>query len=110
LHKPKWEEIRHNFLSTLIRVYQQSSARNGTLYVSLLDVRDEVSRQLKLSSLSFEDFLDRVMVELPSEDFPWSTALETDVREEQSKGAGLERRQVYYRNVPHSLIAMARLG
>ncbi|GAB4547138.1 MAG: hypothetical protein Kow0063_41750 [Anaerolineae bacterium] len=109
LHQPKWENIRSLFLDTLISVHQRHTMRSGTLYVSLLDVRDEVCRQLRLSSFSFDFFLERTMRELPAADFHWSVAVETDIREEQSSGSGQLRRPVYLDGVPHTLIALARL-
>ena len=66
-------------------------------------------RQLRLSSLGFDRFLERAVRELPVGDFPWSVALETDVLEGQSSGAGQLRRPVYLEGVPHTLIALARL-
>jgi len=109
LHQPTWNIMRIPFLSTLISVHQQQAMRSGALYVSLLDVRDEVCRQLRLSSLRFDRFLEQVVRELPISDFPWSVAIETDIREEQSSGAGQLRRPVYLRGVPHTLIALAHL-
>lgn len=110
LHQPKWSLMRGAFLTTLISVHQQHAARSGTLYVSLQDIRDEVCRQLRLSSLSFDDFLEKTLDELPSPDeYPWSVAIETDIREEQSGGAGPLRRPVYQEGIPHTLIALARL-
>jgi len=108
LHQPEWDEIRTPFVQTLIEVHRRISKSSGSLYVSLLDVRDEVCRQLRLSSSCFDHLLEQTMRELPSEDFPWSIAAETDVREDQSGGAGQMRRPVYLQNVPHSLIALAR--
>lgn len=109
LHQPTWNVMRASFLSTLISVHQRQAVRTGTLYVSLLDVRDEVCRQLRLSSLCFDRFLEQAVRELPARDFLWSVALETDVLEEQSSGAGQLRRPVYLEGVPHTLIALARL-
>lgn len=109
LHQPTWNVMRTSFLNTLIQVHQHQATRSGTLYVSLLDVRDEVCRQLRLSSLCFDRFLEQGARELPASDFPWSVALETDVLEEQSGGAGQLRRPVYLDQVPHTLIALARL-
>jgi len=109
LHQPTWEVVRELFLNTLIGVHRRQSMRSGALYVSLLDVRDEICRQLRLSSVCFDRFLEQAMHELPAGDFPWSVALETDVLEEQSSGSGQLRRPVYLEQVPHTLIALARL-
>ncbi len=109
LHRPAWTAVRDSFLSTLISVHRHYATHIGTLYVSLLDVRDEVCRQLRLSSLCFDYFLEQIVRELPARDFPWSVAVETDIREEQSSGAGQLRRPVYLEGVPHTLIALARM-
>lgn len=109
LHQPQWDDFRVLFLDALIDAHQRLSRRVGSLYVSLLDVRDETCRQLRLSALHFDDFLEHVLDEMPSSDFPWSISVETDIRAEQSSGYGLLRRPVYLDGVPHSLIALARL-
>ncbi len=109
LHQPTWVAMQKLFLDTLISVYQYQATRSVSRYVSLLDVRDEVCRQLRLSSLCFDHFLEQAVRELPGSDFPWSVALETDVLEGQSSGAGQLRRPVYVEDVPHTLIALARL-
>ena len=48
------ESKKRHFLGT----YQRYSRKAGALYVSLLDVRDEVCRQLKLSSILFDTFIE----------------------------------------------------
>lgn len=109
LHQPDWEATKNSFLSRLIAVHQQLATPNRLLYVSLLDVRDEVCRQLRLSSYCFDYFLEQALKELPSQNYPWSIAVETDIRREQSQGAGQLRRPVYLEGVPHSLLGLARL-
>ena len=109
LHQPDWATVRNRFLNTLVSVHQHSASRTGTLYVSLQDVRDEVCRQLRISSTSFDCFLAEVVRELPAEDFRWTIAVESDIRQDQSGGAGQSRRPVYLASVPHTLLAMARL-
>ncbi len=109
LHQPKWTIIRDKFLGTLVSVHSDCSAQTGVLYVSLLDVRDEVCRQLRLSALCFDRFLAQAIKDLPASDFPWSIAVETDIREQESGGAGQLRQPVYLDGVPHTLIALARL-
>jgi len=110
LHQPKWATVRRSFLQTLISVHHRITMNTETIYVSLLDVRDEVCRQLRLSPLTFDVLLGYAVRELPSDDFPWSVALETDIREELTTGSGQYRRPVYLDGVPHSLIGLARLG
>jgi hypothetical protein len=69
-----------------------------------------VCRQLRLSSICFDDFLKQAVQELPTNDFSWSIAVETDIREEQRSGFAQLRRPVYLDLVPHTLIALARLS
>ena len=110
LHQPDWLGVRRAFLQTLTSVHHRITLNTETLYVSLLDVRDEVCRQLRISSLCFDRFLNNAVQELPTDDFPWSIAVETDVRQDQNTGAGQFRRPVYLDGVPHTLIGLARLG
>lgn len=109
LHQPAWPIMRDEFWQTLIATHQRVSRQVGSLYVSLLDVRDEVCRQLRLSAAHFDEFLGAALQELPRHDFPWSISIETDIREEQRSGYGLLRRPVYIQGIPHTLIAVARL-
>jgi len=107
LHQPQWSVMRDAFWATLATTHRRVSLKARSLYVSLLDVRDEVCRQLRLSAITFDEFLDNALREPPRSDF--SISLETDIREEQRSGYGLLRRPVYIRGVPHALIAVARL-
>ena len=109
LHQPQWEELREEFCQTLFAVHQHISAQVNSLYVSLLDVRDEVCRQLRLSAARFDKFLALALDESLYSKSPLSISLETDIREEQRSGSGLLRRPVYIRSVPHALIALTRL-
>jgi len=109
LHQPTWDGIRERFVQTLIAVHQQLTARRGTLYVSLLAVRDEVCRQLRISSVAFDEFLGHTLDFLPATGFPWSIAVETDVREDQASAPAQYRRPVYVNGVPHFLLGLAHL-
>jgi len=109
LHQPGWSDIRIKYLDTLIAAYQLISKLRGTLYASLLDVRDEVCRTLRISPELFDLHLQKALDELPSNEYPWSIAVETDVREDEIAGAGQLRRGVYLKNIPHTLIALARI-
>ena len=92
-------------------VYSIISNRSGTLYVSLLDIRDEVCRRLRLSSVLFDDFLENLYRESitgnTKELLPLSISLESDIRPKQLEGSGLLRRPVYVSRVPYSIIAIA---
>jgi hypothetical protein len=109
LHQPSWESIHERYVQTLIAVHRQLTARHGTLYISLLAVRDEVCRQLRISSVTFDEFLGHTLDFLPAPGFSWSIAVETDVREDQSSAPAQYRRPVYLNGVPHSLLGLAHL-
>lgn len=110
LHQPEWSSCRERFWQSLVDVHRPISQRVRSRYVSLLDVRDEVCRQLRLSAARFEEFLERALNESPPANCPWYISAETDLREDLRSGAGLLRRPVYVRRVPHTLIALTRLG
>jgi hypothetical protein len=107
LHRPKWRVIEVNFLNILRQEYRRVSVRDGSLYVSIQDVRDEVCRQLRLSAATFDEFLEKTLRDslLPSSQ--WSISVETDVREDQ-KASQLVRRPVWIGGTAHSLIAMTK--
>lgn len=110
LYQPKWQDIRENFIDVLLETYQRYSRKDGALYISLLDVRDEVCRQLKLSSILFDSFLEsayRESIQEKSVLKHFAISLESDIRAEQQSGYGLLRRPVYISKVPHSLIAIS---
>lgn len=108
LYQPGWENHGELFLQTLIRTYRLISRRVGTLYVSLLDVRDEVCRQLRLSAALFDRFLARAFRESLRPEALQSISIETDIREDQRSGSGLLRRSVWIDGVPYSLVAIGR--
>lgn len=109
LHQPGWEKFHERFIQTLIAVHRQVAAKGGTLYVSLFSVRDEVCRQLRISSTTFDIFLGNALDFLPAPGFSWSIAVETDIREDQSSAPAQYRRPVYLNGVPHSLLGLAHL-
>lgn len=110
LHQSGWPVLRSLFLATLISVHQRIALATDTIYVSLPDVRDEVCRQLRISAILFDDYLKLAIDELPAKDFPWSIAIESDIREEQTSGPGQNRRPVYLDMIPHGLIGLAPLA
>lgn len=106
LHQPGWQSIKARFFETLYQEHHRASARVGSLYAPLLDVRDEVCRQLRLSANLFDDYLFEALHEslLPKSRF--SISLETDVREDQRMAYRIFRRPVWVNGTPYSLIAM----
>lgn len=110
LHSPSWStETRRQFIETLHLVYIGTKGRTKTLYVSLLDVRDEVCRRLRLSSLTFDEFLGQTIrySRDSTGDGAFAISVESDVRPNLQGGQGVFRRPVYLHNVPHSLIAIS---
>ena len=108
IHLPAWEGVRERFWQILIAAYQGVTKRVLSRYVSLLDVRDEVCRQLRLSTLAFDEHFARLLEE-PLLACSWQVSIETDVREGQQAGGQAERRPVYVNNTPYTLIALGRL-
>ena len=110
LYQPKWQDVRENFSNVLLDTYQRYSKKIGSLYIFLLDVRDEVCRQLKLSSILFDSFIEAAYRESIEEKTilrNFAISLESDIRAEQHTGYGLLRRPVYIAKIPHSLIAIS---
>jgi hypothetical protein len=108
LYQPEWENQGELFLKTLIQTHRLISRRVGTMYISLLDVRDEVCRQLRLSAALFDKFLTRAFRESLRPGADRSISIESDIREDQRSGSGLIRRPVWIAGVPYSLIAIGK--
>jgi predicted transcriptional regulator len=111
LHKlhyfqPNWLEFKLKFLTCLTRVYQNLHNKQRILYVSLQDVRDEVCRLLRISSILFEKFLEEAFRASLMREINFTIALETDIREDQMSGSQILRKPVYVQAIPHSLIAI----
>ncbi len=107
IFQPKWENMRTSFIVSLQDVYSQISKRRGLLYISLLDVRDEVCRVLRLSSIIFDEFLEKLYRESIVAEKQFSISLESDIRPSLQGGSGLFRRPVFVDKVPYSLIAIS---
>ena len=108
LYQPLWVDQSDSFTKTLIETHGIISRRTGTLYVSLLDVRDEVCRRLRLSFELFDEFLSRAFRMSIRSESSRSISIETDIREDQLSGSGLVRRPVWIEGVPYSLIAIGK--
>ena len=106
LHRPSWESMRERFLRILEQEHQKAYARRGSLYVPLLDLRDEVCRQLRLSADDFDEFIGMLLRESLRSDSRMSISVETDIREDQRSAHRLIRRPVVINGTPHSLIAI----
>lgn len=105
-HQPKWDDFKAKFLTTLFTVYQNLHNKERILYVPLQDIRDEVCRLLRISSATFDVFLEEGFKSALMLNTNFAIALETDVRNDQTSGSQLARRPVYVQGVPHSLIAL----
>lgn len=108
LYQPSWDDAKQQFMQTLVYTHRAMSRRVGTLYVSLLDVRDEVCRLLRLSAALFDKFLARAFRESLRLGASPSISIETDIREDQRTGSGLARRPVWVDDIPYSLIAIGK--
>ena len=104
--QPRWDTFKPQFIGTLFDVYQNLHNKKRILYVSLQEVRDEVCRLLRISSLLFEKFLEEAFKQSLLRKIDFSIALETDIREDQRSGSQILRRPVYIQGIPHSLIAI----
>ncbi len=111
LYQPEWYKIRSEFTRSLQDVYILTSRKKGSLYISLLEIRDEVCRRLRLSSVLFDKFLENLYRESIRESIidgkTFSLSLESDIRPDQQSGSNLLRRPVYVDKVPYSLIAIS---
>jgi hypothetical protein len=105
-YQPKWTNFKMEYIEVLYNVYQNLHNSLRILYVPLQDVRDEVCRILRISSLLFEKFLEEAFKESLIRKINFSIALETDIREDQRSGSQILRRPVYIQSIPHSLIAI----
>jgi hypothetical protein len=110
LYQPKWTAIKSEFLDVLVTVYREESRTLGAFYVSLLIVRDEVCRRLRLSAMLFDSLLAQAYEDTIRESTvngkQFSISLESDIRPDQRSAIGLNQRPVYINRVPHSLIAI----
>jgi hypothetical protein len=110
LYQPTWIAIKSPFLKELLAVYREESQRIGAFYISLLVVRDEVCRRLRLSALLFDKLLESAyeyaISEMTMNGKQLSISLESDIRPDQRSAIGLNQRPVYIQRVPHSLIAI----
>ncbi len=111
LFQPEWSSFKMKYFKSLLDAYGMVSRRVGSLYVSLLDVRDEVCRQLRLSTTLFDEFLENTYRESIIGESKmikgYSISLESDIRPDQQSAFGLLRRPIYIDKIPHSLIAIA---
>ncbi len=110
LFRPPWSSIRESFLDVLLESYQAESKRLGAFYVSLLAVRDEVCRRLRLSADLFDDLIavayEEALRDTSANGQIISISLESDMRPEQRSAVGMNQRPVYVQRVPQSLIAI----
>lgn len=110
LHKPEWVKLKPLFLEVLYIESQVLYRRTKALYVSVQDLRDEVCRQLRISSASFNEFLHLATIESLEKESNLRISLETDIREDQRNSYQQRRRPVIVNNNLISLIAITKAG
>ncbi|MBK8039249.1 MAG: hypothetical protein IPK22_19260 [Verrucomicrobiaceae bacterium] len=113
LHHPQWASFRSMFAKDLFEVYRINSLRAKIRYISLLAVRDEVCRRLRISANRFDIFLEALYTENARGALPDigidSISVESDLRLDQRSDVGLNQRPVYVNRIPRSLIAIKSL-
>jgi hypothetical protein len=108
LHQPKWITFKKDFIETIYSEHQKSSIRVKSLYAPIQDIRDEVCRLLRISSKTFDKFLEKSFEDSLKRNSKYYISLETDTREDQRSGFQILRRPVWINNVPRSLIAITK--
>jgi len=114
LHQPPADETNiKKFLAVLYHEHQRFYSRVKSLYVSIMDVRDEVCRQLKISAESF-DYILKMSLPWIKNHSPqsqgYTISLESDIREDQGSSYQKLRRPIIIDRKPYSLIAMTETG
>ena len=108
IHRPNWISIKQSFLEVLYSETQNIHRRTKALYVSVQDVRDEVCRQIRISSTAFNEYLYNATLESLDGVSEFRISLETDVREDQRNSFQQRRRSVIINNQLISLIAITK--
>lgn len=104
LHVPLWQSFKQLFVDSVWSTYEYFYNQQLILYISLQDLRDEVCRQLRINSKTFESFLQQMYLESLKKEIPYSISLETDLREDMK--IQINRRGVYINNSLYTLIAI----
>ena len=104
LHTPKWENIKQEFIETLIEVYETYYDKQTIIYISLQDIRDEVCRLLRISPTLFETFLQKTYELSIRREIRHTISLETDLRLDMK--LQINRRGVFLNGIMYSLIAI----
>lgn len=107
IHTPQWDDIKNDFITTLLEVYQNYYNKQTIIYISLQDIRDEVCRLLRISPYQFEDFLQTTYEMSVKHEINYSISLETDIRLDMK--VKINRRGVYLNGIMYSLIAIKPL-
>ena len=107
IHTPRWNDIKNDFIATLLEVYQNYYNKQTIIYISLQDIRDEVCRLLRISPYKFESFLQTTYEMSVKHEIKYSISLETDIRLDMK--VKINRRGVYLNGIMYSLIAIKPL-
>lgn len=104
LHTPTWESMGKLFVDTLLEVYDVFYNREGIMYISLQDIRDEICRVLRINPTTFEIFIQNTYEYSLKRKIAYTISLETDMRQDMKKQ--LNRRGVYINGILNTLIAI----
>lgn len=110
LHRPvPGAHFSGDFTKALYDEYQKTYNRVRSIYVPLMDVRDEVCRRLKLSASQFDNWLESFLKNTGGETGEFSVSIESDIREDQRSGYQILRRPVFISGKSYSLFAMRKV-
>ena len=104
LHTPTWESMGKMFVDTLLEVYDVFYNREGIMYISLQDIRDEMCRVLRITPATFESFIQTTYEYSLKRKIAYTISLETDMRQDMKKQ--LKRKGVYINGILNTLIAI----
>lgn len=104
VHTPNWESIGKLFVDTLLEVYDFFYNKEGIMYISLQDIRDEMCRILRINPTTFESFIQITYEYSLKRKIAYTISLETDMRQDMKKQ--LNRRGVYINGILNTLIAI----
>ena len=104
VHTPSWHSIGKLFVDTLLEVYDFFYNKEGIMYISLQDIRDEMCRILRINPTTFESFIQITYEYSLKRKIAYTISLETDMRQDMKKQ--LNRRGVYINGILNTLIAI----
>ncbi len=106
VYTPQWDSVSQLFINSLYDVYEYFYNKEGIIYISLQNIRDETCRQLRIGPGLFESFLGKAYALSLQKSIQYSISLETDLR--QDMRVQLNRRGVYIDKILYTLIAIKK--